>query len=401
MSDEFDVVIIGAGLAGAASAWAATRRGLSVLVLEQFEPDHGRGSSHGSARIVRRAYGDRLYVSLTGRAFELWREVEAASGRSLLNFYGGLDFGPNRHVPTVAELLRAHGVAHEVLPAAEAEMRWPGMRFEGEVVFHPQAGTMDAAASVRAMLDLARAAGAEVRYGTAVTRVLPDDTGAGVQLDSGSSFGEQVRGRVVVVAAGGWVEQLAGKFVPLPEIRVTRQQVFHFPRVDPTQVPWPSTIHEAAEFAFYHLAGGRDGGPNDDRKIGQHGGGTPINMGVADGGGGQEITAGGADHDGVVNPVVRKRVVSYVKEWFPGLVPVPSAEVTCLYTTTPSEDFLIDRTGPLVVCSPCSGHGAKFAPLIGELTADLVTGSSSAGVAFPERFRLDAHTLAQSGAVSL
>src|ERR1700761_5121339 len=108
----FDVVVIGAGLAGAATAWSAAERGLSVLTLEQFEPGHARGSSHGSARIVRRAYSDPLYVGLTGRAFELWREVETRSGASLLRFYGGLDFGPRRDVARVAAALAAHGVAH-------------------------------------------------------------------------------------------------------------------------------------------------------------------------------------------------------------------------------------------------------------------------------------------------
>ena len=86
-------------------------------------------------------------------------------------------------------------------------------------------------------------------------------------------------------------------------------------------------------------------------------------------------------------PGARQRVVEYVRRWLPGLEPTPRGETTCLYTSTPSEDFIIDRVGPLVVCSPCSGHGAKFAPLIGELVAGLVTGS--AGV--PDRFRLAAH----------
>jgi glycine/D-amino acid oxidase-like deaminating enzyme len=75
-----------------------------------------------------------------------------------------------------------------------------------------------------------------------------------------------------------------------------------------------------------------------------------------------------------VSPAARERAVSYVREWLPGLDPVPRAEQTCLYTWAPGEDFVVDRHGPFVVCSPCSGHGAKFAPLIGELAADLVEG---------------------------
>lgn len=375
MSGDVDLVVIGAGLAGAASAWAAARRGLSVLVVEQFGPGHSRGSSHGSARIVRRAYADGLYVSLTGEAFELWREVESLSGRSLLRMLGGLDFGPNRG--PVAETLAAQGIPFELLSAAEASDRWPGMRFEGPVVFHPQAGTMDAALSISTFLSLA--SGADVRFDTAATQVMPGDDSVAVALSSG----ETVRARTAVVAAGGWLEPLLGGLVRLPTLTVTQQQVFHFPRVDPSTAPWPSVIHSGSSHAVYHLAGGRDGGTGDDRKIGEHDGG-------------MATTAAG--RSGVVTEAARARIVDYVREWLPGLVPVPSSETTCLYTETASEDFLIDRVGPLVIASPCSGHGAKFAPLIGEFVAGLVTGSR----AVPDRFRLSAHTGAKrTGVVSL
>jgi sarcosine oxidase len=90
-------------------------------------------------------------------------------------------------------------------------------------------------------------------------------------------------------------------------------------------------------------------------------------------------------------------VIRYVEEWLPGLEPTPRGEVTCLYTDTPSQDFLIDRVGDLVVCSPCSGHGAKFAPVVGEMVADLVTGAG----AVPDRFRIAAQLSGRVGSVSL
>ncbi|HET8583447.1 MAG TPA: FAD-dependent oxidoreductase [Jatrophihabitans sp.] len=374
MPSEQPVVIVGAGLAGAAAAWALARRAVPVVVVEQFGPGHDRGSSHGSARIVRRAYGDALYVSLTGRAFELWRELETDSGASLLRMLGGLDFGARRDVPTVARLLAEAGVPHEVLPAGEAAARWPGMVFDGDVVYHPQAGTLDAAGAVRTMLAEAARHGAEVRTETAVTEVAGD----GVTLADGS----RLDARCVVVAAGGWVAPLLEGRVDLPPLQVTQQQIFHFPRRDTAAPPWPSVIHEPDGHAVYHLAGGRDGGPGDDRKIGEHEGG-PV------------TTA--ADRTGLVDPAGRERVVEYVRRWLPGLVPEPRGETTCLYTRTPSEDFLLDRVGDLVVCSPCSGHGAKFAPLIGEYVADLVTGAGSV----PDRFRLAAHLSGRVGSVSL
>src|ERR1700760_2384480 len=102
MAPDVDVVIIGAGLMGAATAWAVASPGRDVVVLEQFGAVHANGSSHGSARIVRRAYGDELYTRLTGRAFELWTELETQSSTAVLRLLGGLDFGPHRNVPAVA-----------------------------------------------------------------------------------------------------------------------------------------------------------------------------------------------------------------------------------------------------------------------------------------------------------
>jgi monomeric sarcosine oxidase len=371
---DADVVIIGAGLAGAASALSMSRRGRSVVLLEQFAPNHARGSSHGSARIVRRVYGDALYVSLTGQAFELWREVEHAADVSLLRMYGGLDFGPKRNVPRIAEVLTEQHVPFEQLPADEAATRWPGMEFEGEVIFHPQAGTLDSGGAVSAMVALARSRGADVRYDTAATAVDPSGR---VQLADGTTL----TAGTVVVAAGAWVGPLLAGVVELPPLRVTQQQIFHFPRLDPAAPPWPSVIHESARNAVYHLAGGRDGGASDDRKIGEHDGGTATTA---------------ADRDGVIDPASAGRVVEYVQRWLPGLSPTPSSTASCLYTETPSEDFVLDKVGPVVVCSPCSGHGAKFAPLVGELVAGLVDGRET-----PERFRLVSHLSGRLGSVSL
>ncbi len=380
MSDmaDFDVVVVGAGLAGSATAWALARRGVSALVLERFEPGHARGSSHGSARIVRRAYGEAEYTRLTGAAFELFTELEQASGRSLLRMLGGLDFGATRDTAAVSSYLTDFGVDHEVLPADEAMRRWPGMVFDGPVVFHGQAGTMDAQGCVDAQLALASAAGVDVRFGTAATSVSVDGALARIGLQDGSS----VTADVVVVAAGAWVAPLIGASASLPAIEVTQQQVFHFPRADLDAPPWPSVIHVVGPGdEVYHLAGGRDGGPGDDRKIAEHYYGTPTT---------------GEARDGVVDPSSRERIISYVQRWLPGLDPTPRGEATCLYTRTPTEDFLIDRVGPVVVCSPCSGHGAKFAPLIGEFAARLACGDGPV----PERFSLAYHAHAEPGAVS-
>jgi sarcosine oxidase len=251
------------------------------------------------------------------------------------------------------------------------------MLFDGPVVYHAQAGTMDAGGSVQALVELAVADGARVEYGIRVQAIVPADDCAEVRF----ADRDPVRARCLVVAAGAWLEPLLGDHLALPPMRATQRQIFHFPRVDSSAPPWPSVIHEDGP-AVYHLAGGVDGGPGDDRKIARHDGGPAITPDT---------------RDYAIDPANRAEVVEYVRRWLPGLVPEPRGEATCLYTSTPTEDFLLDRRGPIVVCSPCSGHGAKFAPLIGELTADLATGDAD----IPERFRLDAHAAGRTGAVSL
>ena len=370
-----DLVVVGAGLMGSATAWAAARRGLSVVLLEQFGIGHDRGSSHGSARIVRRAYADPLYTRLTGRAFELWRELELDTRTSLLRITGGLDHGRTRDVSAIAGVLADQGVPHELVAAAAAERRWPGMAFATDVLFHPQAGTVDAAAAVAAAVARAGELGAAVRHHTSARQLrIADDGTALVVTDRG-----EIRAPRVVVAAGAWAaDVLAGTGIALPELTVTQQQVFHFAR-RPGFPEWPVSICDD-ELSTYSLPGGRDGGPDGARKVAEH-------FAAAN-------PATTAEHrSGVVDPAARSRIVDHVRRWLPGLDPSPFAESTCLYTSTETEDFVLDRVGPIVVCSPCSGHGAKFAPLIGELVLEQVTGRTADGApAHPEpRFALAAH----------
>lgn len=366
---EVEVLVVGAGLMGAMTAMAAGARGLGVVVVEQFGTSHLHGSSHGSARIVRRAYPDGFYVGLTGRAFEWWNEMERRTGTPLLRMTGGLDHGPVRDIAGLGRHLVDAGVECELLDSRSAEDRWPGMRFEGNVLFHPQAGTVDCDRAVSGALAAAASTGAQI---------LPSTAGVSIQLDGDSALVTTSRGtvraRTVVLAVGAWLPEfgrlIQGDTLDLPPLRVSQQQVFHFAR-RPGIPEWPVSIHKST-LSTYSLPGGRDGGPGGARKVAEH---------DAD----YDTTA--RTRSGAVDPAGRQRIVDYVTHWLPGLVPEPFAEATCLYTSTGNEDFLLDRVGPIVVCSPCSGHGAKFAPLIGELTADLVTGTGT-----PERrFTLAAH----------
>lgn len=369
---DIDVAVVGAGLMGAATARALARRGVQVALYEAREPGHRAGSSHGSARIFRRAYPDQLFVGLAGRARELWQELEFDADEVLVRRTGGLDHGGHREPQQIAGTLRAAGVSAALLSPREAALRWPGMTFGGPVLFQPDAGVIDADRAVAALVRCAVADGVAWHPRTPVHSL--ERVAAGVRLHLAE---DTVVARVAVVAAGGWLGPLlSGTAVALPRLTVTQEQVFHFPRRD-RAAAWPVFLHHQNPLV-YGLPSGRDA--PGAVKLGEHFGG-------------QVTTA--ATRTGTVDEVARQRLVDYVRRSLPGLEPAPSAEATCLYTSTDNGDFVLDRVGPLVICSPCSGHGAKFAPVIGELTADLATAgtgiAASAGHALPARFTLAAH----------
>jgi monomeric sarcosine oxidase len=353
-TERADAVIVGAGLAGSAAAWAMARRGRSVVLAEMFQPGHRRGSSHGSARIFRRAYPDPLYVRLTGQAQALWRQLADEAGEELVVATGAVDYGPAREQEKMYEILTGSGVPAELMAAGAAAERWPGISFGPDpVMFHPDGGVIDPERAMTAMRGLAADRGAQIRYGSPVLRVEADGAGATVHTADRSW-----RAPVVIVAAGAWLEPLLGAQVPLPSLVVTQVQAFHFAPRDPG--PWPVLIcHD--EVAMYGLPAGRDGEVPGAVKVGEHGRGA--------------VTTGDS-RDGIVSPAARERVRTFVGQRLGGLDPAPVGEVTCLYTSTASEDFILDRYGPFVICSPCSGHGAKFAPLVGEIAADLACGGA-------------------------
>src|SRR4051794_33802464 len=132
---DLDVAVIGLGLAGSATALELTTRGRSVTAFEAFAPGHQRGSSHGHSRIFRRAYQDPFYVELTGRAWELWRRLEDAAGERLILPTGGLDYGEAGRPALMAQVLTAAGVPAELLEPDAAAARWPGLTFDGQVLY--------------------------------------------------------------------------------------------------------------------------------------------------------------------------------------------------------------------------------------------------------------------------
>jgi sarcosine oxidase len=356
----YDVIVIGAGAMGSSAAWWLARRGASVLLLEQFDQGHRRGSSHGGSRIYRFAYTEPDYVRLAMDALPLWRELEADAAEPLLDTTGGVDMGNERALDLVVDALAANGAAFERLSAAAATERFPGMRFDTPVVFQPQAGRCRADATVAALQRRAAAHGADVRFNAGRARLTA--TASGVSVAFGDELAEAP---VAVVAAGAWAaETLAGTGITLPPLHVTQEQIQHFPdRVAGRE--WPSFIDHSrgVRMGVYGLRT-----PGEGVKVARHLGGAPV-------------TADTRTFE--LDPAGLEAMTRYVEAWMPGLVPTPVHPATCLYTTTPSEDFIIDRAGPVVVASPCSGHGFKFTPIIGRMVADIVAG----GPVHP-RFRL-------------
>lgn len=356
-------VVIGAGLAGAATAWQLASRGHQVTVLERDRPAGMRGSSHGSARILRYAYPDPFYVRLMRDARVLWDRLERTTGARLVTPTGSVDSGLVRRPVELAHVLERVGIDHELMSARAAADRWPEMSFDSDVLFHPAAGVVDAEVAVRTMLDLAVAHGAVVHEGWTAASLQR----AGASFRVTSDDGRRVDGDSVVVGAGGWLpELLAALPLPraaldrIPPLRVRQEQVFHFPYSDgPPARPVPTSIHMDERMQVYALPGGRDV-EGRGHKVAEFDGG--------------RVIPSAAHQDGRVDPANRARVVDWVRRNLPGVEPVPYAESTCLFTSTPTEDFVIDRMEGITIVSPCSGHGAKFAPLIGSLAADAATG---------------------------
>lgn len=352
-----DVVIIGAGAMGAATAWHLARRGASVVILEQFTPAHEHGSSHGTSRIFRLTHSAVEYIRLAQAAGVLWRELEEEAGVALLTVTGGVDHGSRKSLVAIEEALSVCDVPFERLHAQEAMERWSGMRFDGPVVFQPDAGRLNAELTVVTLLEQAARFGADLHINERVSDIRLDTNRGRATVHTSLGVYDT---RMVVATCGAWLPKMLKRHVPLPAMRVTQEQpAFFIPR-DPA-IEWPCFVHRFATAGMSDENGGAYGlfTPGEGLKVGERGTGSVI------------------DPDEPRPPANAERLdrlARYVAEWLPGVDLAPTAPTTCLYTMTPTEDFIIDRRGPLVIGSACSGHGFKFTPEIGRLLADLALG---------------------------
>lgn len=356
---ESDVLVVGGGVMGSAAAWQLATRGADTVLLERFEPGHVRGASHGASRMFRYAYPDPFYVDLVVQSLPLWRELEAASGAPLLTITGGVDHGDPAGTQAIADAMTAAGAESQWLDPDEAAGRWPGLRFDAPALYHPRSGRVNADAAVHALQQVATAHGARVHHQAQVTRVEPGEVTVGA---------DTYRARRVVVAAGAWTRRLLGeRLAGLPPLTVTQEQPLHF--ADRQLGEWLNFIHHRGsdlapfEFVYGMLT------PGEGVKVGFHHGGPSCDP---------------DERDFAPEPGRLAALRDYVRDWIPGVDADDWTPISCTYTSTPNEDFVIDAVDDLVVAAGFSGHGFKFAPLVGQLLAGLALD----GARPPDRFAL-------------
>ena len=325
-------------------------------VSDMIERRHGLTANGGPrVRAADGHYDGTVAEHSDERAWDAWADLEAASGRTLLDRTGAVDHGPPEDVDAIAVALEEAGVPVERLTIDEATARWPGIAFEGTVLAHASAGRIRSAETIEVLLDLAAADGAELRFGRRVVSLDDHGATATVHLDDGTA----VTTPSVVAAVGSWATPLVGELFArrgagLPAIRVTQEQPAHFTSNLPDEA-WPSFVH--------HLLDGGDVygllTPGEGVKVGFHGTGPVVDP----------------DHrDRTPVAAEVERLQAYVTRFVPGVDATALAMISCLYDNSPGDDFVLDRRGPLTVATGFSGHGFKFAPVLGELLADLATG---------------------------
>jgi sarcosine oxidase len=360
-----DVIVVGVGGMGSAACWQLARRGRRVLGLERFDIPHAMGSSHGVTRIIRLPYyEDPSYVPLLRRAYALWRELESATGRRVMHLHGSLDGGPEDGPVFQGALAsaRLHGLPHEVLTGAQVNARFPGYRLPvgARAVLQLEGGYVMSERAIVAHVEAAQAAGADIRAREPVLGWEARPGGEGVVVTTGR--GRYEAGRLVL-AAGAWMADLAP---PLRGLAVPERQVLAW--LQPTR----PEFFTPERFPVFNLEVGE----------GRYYGFPVVEV--------PGFKFGRYHHRGESMPAERMRrevdaedealLRAFAARYFPEGNGATMALRACMFTNTPDEHFLVDRHPEhpqVVLASPCSGHGYKFCPVIGEIVADLATGEGA------------------------
>jgi sarcosine oxidase len=359
-----DVVVVGLGAMGSAALYHLARRGTRALGLEQAQPGHEGGSSHGDSRAIRLAYFENpAYVPLVRRAYENWRELEARTGERVLTVTGVLEAGGPGSELLAGTLAScdAHQLPHERLSAAEVRARFPAFDLppDWDGVFQPDGGFLRPEAAIRAHLTAAEAMGAAHRADTRVAAIEP--TAAGVRLVLAD--GERIEAGAAIVAAGPWMGELAPELAG--RLTLTRQVLAWFePRRPQLTAPgrFPVFVLETADdliYGFPDFAG-------EGVKAASHRPGRLLGC------------AGDARQD--ATPEDARAVQAALERLIPAAAGPVRKLKTCIYTSTADGDFIIcphPQWPQIVLASPCSGHGFKFSSVIGEILADLAASGAT------------------------
>ena len=365
-----DAIVLGLGAMGSSALYQLAKRGGRVLGIDRFAPPHAMGSSHGDTRVTRKAIGEGdAYVPLVLRSYELWREIEAASGEELLRITGGL------WISSAARLAETHvanffqntlaaakrfDIAHEVLEAREIRRRFPqfNVRDNEKGYYEPEAGFLRPEACVRAQLALAARLGAEAHCNERVEGFTESKGLATVRTDRGEYQAKQL-----IVCAGPWM----GEFLP-PEytrtLKVTRQVSYWFELDLPVQhfeAPrFPVFIWELQERRHVIYGFPAIDGPQGGLKIATE------QYGI-------ETSAATVERE-VSEAEKRTMHENLVAPYVPGLGKKCVKAVACMYTATPDFQFVIDRLpghAHVIIASACSGHGFKHSAAVGEILAQM------------------------------
>jgi sarcosine oxidase len=357
MLPEYDTLILGLGATGSQALYQLAKAGQRVLGIDRYTPPHIYGSSHGQSRIIRQAYYESpVYVPLVQEAYRLWHEQERLSGRTLFTQTGGLMLGTPESALVQGSRLSAetHGLAYEYLDAQAIRTRFPAFHPEPDTVgvFETAAGILFPEACIETALQLAQAHGAVCRLGETVSSFSAKDDYIEVFTVTGTYTTRQL-----IVSAGAWLGQLVPELA-LP-LTVARQVVFWFDHAGgPLQSlqpdHFPIYIWETEDTMFYGFPDQGNGLKVAFHHYGQPADPDNLNRQVT----AQEVSA--------IERVIRKHF---------GIDPIFREASVCMYTNTPDMDFIIDRHpayNNVIIASPCSGHGFKFASVIGKILADMV-----------------------------
>jgi sarcosine oxidase len=375
MTPQSQVLIVGGGVMGCATAHALARAGHAVTVIEQFSIGHTLGSSHGPSRVIRLAYDGADYVRLAQAAYEGWRALEAEAGVDLMQIVGGLDFGvpDTEAIAGIRNTFLQTGIPFVQMTGAQVMQQYPQLHLAEDMVALYQAdyGLLHADACVAAFAAQAKRRGAVLVEGERVIAIRPNGASVEVQTEHNHYAADRL-----VVCAGSWMCPLLeslGLHVPLV---VTKEQSAYFrPRNPDEFMPgrFPLFLQRHPGSTVIGNAFPIFGCPYVKMILDRNG-----------------VIVEPDDTDRSVDQPSLEKLMAYTAAMLPTLGNDLVEAITCRYTMTPGEHFILDvhpEHRNIVVASPCSGHGFKFAPALGQILGDLATaGETSFDIS---RFQLD------------